>query len=323
MLLDLLAAAWWPALLAATVAIGVTVAIERLGGKLGGLIGTLPTTIVPASLGLWTGDPAALADAMGAVPLGMFLNALFLWSWRVAPLRLPAAWSLGARLAAMSALSLGAWAIGATALTLIVGAWRGAGLASWIAGAVGLAAIVTVGLIATATPRPAPKGRHRVGPTTLLARGLLAGVAIGVAVVVSRTGNDVAAGVASVFPAIFLTTMVSLWLSQGEAVPAGAVGPMMLGSASVGTYALLASALYPPLGALPGTATAWGLAVVTTTVPAWLWLRRKDARAAALAARARTPVGPPGSREPRPDGSAAAGQADSSPPSTTNDVPLQ
>lgn len=287
--LDLIAAAWWPALLAATVAIGVTVAIERLGGKLGGLIGTLPTTIVPASLGLWTGDPVALADAMGAVPLGMFLNALFLWAWRVAPPRLPAPWSLGARLAAMAALSLGAWSLGATALTLGLGAWRGAGMASWIAGAVGLAAIVAVGLIATATPRPAPKGRHRVGPATLLARGLLAGVAIGVAVVVSRTGNDVAAGVASVFPAIFLTTMVSLWLSQGEAVPAGAVGPMMLGSASVGSYALLAAALYPLLGALPGTAVAWGLAVATTTVPAWLWLRRQDSRAAALAARAASP----------------------------------
>ena len=39
---------------------------------------------------------------------------------------------------------------------------------------------------------------------------------------------------------IFLTTMVSLWLSQGEAVPSGAVGPMMLGASSVAVYALLA-----------------------------------------------------------------------------------
>jgi hypothetical protein len=295
MVLDLLAAAWWPALLAATVAIGVTVAIERLGGKLGGLVGTLPTTIVPASLGLWTGDAAALGDAMGAVPLGMFLNAMFLWLWRAAPSRLPAAWSLGARLIAMTAISLSAWTLGATALTLGLGAWRSAGGSSVAAGALGLVAIAVAGLLATATPRPAPKGRRGVGPATLVARGVLAGAAIGVAVVVARTGDGVAAGVASVFPAIFLTAMVSLWLSQGEAVPAGAVGPMMLGSASVGSYALLAAVTFPAAGALGGMAVAWVVAVLTTTLPAWLWLRRQDARAAAR----------------------AAAQAESRPPSTT------
>ena len=35
---------------AALVAVGVTVAIEKWGGVIGGLLGTLPTTIVPASI---------------------------------------------------------------------------------------------------------------------------------------------------------------------------------------------------------------------------------------------------------------------------------
>ena len=43
---------------------------------------------------------------------------------------------------------------------------------------------------------------------------------------------------ASVFPAIFLTTMVSIWLSQGEAVQSGA-NLMMLGSSSVALYLCL------------------------------------------------------------------------------------
>ena len=38
---------------AALVAIGATVAIERLGGRLGGVLGSIPTTIVPASLGFF------------------------------------------------------------------------------------------------------------------------------------------------------------------------------------------------------------------------------------------------------------------------------
>ena len=41
-----------PALLAGLVAIGATVAIERFGGRIGGLLATVPTTIVPASIGM-------------------------------------------------------------------------------------------------------------------------------------------------------------------------------------------------------------------------------------------------------------------------------
>ena len=36
------------AMFAGVVAIGATVAIERLGGKLGGLIAAVPSTIIPA-----------------------------------------------------------------------------------------------------------------------------------------------------------------------------------------------------------------------------------------------------------------------------------
>ena len=40
---------------------------------------------------------------------------------------------------------------------------------------------------------------------------------------------------------IMRIAMIALWLAQGEAVQAGAVGPMMLGSSAVAGYALLAS----------------------------------------------------------------------------------
>ena len=46
---------------AALVAIGATVAIERLGGRLGGILGSIPTTIVPASLGFFLQDKERLS----------------------------------------------------------------------------------------------------------------------------------------------------------------------------------------------------------------------------------------------------------------------
>ena len=76
------------------VAILVTLAIERFGGRLGGILGTIPTTIVPASWGLWFGGQMgtdgqkAFEMALFAAPAGMALNALFLGLWRILPQRL-------------------------------------------------------------------------------------------------------------------------------------------------------------------------------------------------------------------------------------------
>ena len=111
---------------------------------------------------------------------------------------------------------------------------------------------------------------------TLLCRGLLAAGAIGAAVFLAAVGGPLAAGVAAVFPAIFLTTMVSLWVSQGEAVQAGAVGPMMLGSTSVAVFCVLAAWTIPTLGVGWGTVSAWLGATLGATLPAWLWLHRPE-----------------------------------------------
>ncbi|MFK7927945.1 MAG: hypothetical protein AB8H79_07135 [Myxococcota bacterium] len=260
--------------MAGTVAIAVTLAIERFGGRIGGLIGTLPTTIVPAALGLWGDDPVVFGETMGAVPAGMLLNAGFLWLWRVVPPRLPQKAGLGARLAMMTLASLTSWTAAAIGLVLALGWTRHMGIATLWLGLGTLIVLAIAGLAATRTARPAPAGKRRVRWPTLLMRGALAGGAIAAAIVLKDVGGPVASGVASVFPAIFLTAMVGLWISQGEAVPSGAVGPMMLGSTAVGGFALLAAFTFPAFGRWGGTAIAWPIAVLLTTLPAYAWLRR-------------------------------------------------
>ena len=251
-----------PALLAGTVAIGATMAIERWGGVVGGLLSTLPTTIVPASLGIWGGsaEPRAFAEAMAAVAPGMLLNVVFLYLWRWLPPRLPQG-SVPVRLGLMLTAAMSVWLAGAVAIVLS-GQWmRASGINPVILGVITVVAMVAFGLFATWTPRPAPPGNRKVARPVLLARGLLAATAIGVSVWLAAVGGPLAAGVASVFPAIFLTTMVALWLSQGVTVQGGAVGPMMLGSSSVAAYALLAAATMPALGPWLGAALAWLAAV--------------------------------------------------------------
>ena len=66
--------------------------------------------------------------------------------------------------------------------------------------------------------------------------------------------------------------MVSLWLSQGSAVPSGAVGPMMLGSSSVAVYALCAPATFYAMGPWVGAITAWVIAITCASLPSYLWV---------------------------------------------------
>ena len=50
----LLASILLSALFAGIVATLVTIAIEKLGGRTGGVLATIPTTIVPAALGMYS-----------------------------------------------------------------------------------------------------------------------------------------------------------------------------------------------------------------------------------------------------------------------------
>jgi hypothetical protein len=258
---------------AGLVAILATVAIEKLGGRRGGVVGTLPTTIVPAAVGFWwgTSSPTDFRHALYVVPAGMLVNALFLWSWRAVPPRLPA-WPLGARLFVMLGASLGAWAVMALLLLQATEAYRRAGLPMPIWGWGFFLAAVVLATVARLRNGPAPPGSRGVGPVVLVGRGVLAAAAIGLAVALATVAGPVIAGIISIFPAIFLTTMVGLWISQGEAVPVGAVGPMMLGSTSVSAFALLAATLMPLVGPGPGAVLAWLGSVLLVTLPAWLFL---------------------------------------------------
>ena len=260
-------------LFAALVAIGATVAIERWGGIVGGFVGTLPSTIVPASVGIYLSaeSTADFRDALWVTPAAMLLNALLLWLWRVVPPRLPD-WGLHRRLAVMVALALTAWCVGAAATVLWLDATSVGALPVGIGATT---AMLVVGVVACLPGVPAPRGTRRVGPVVLLLRGLLAASAIGASVVLAAMGGPLIAGMAACFPAIFTTTMVSLWLSQGHAVPAGAVGPMMLGGTSVAAYSLLASVWIPMWGLAAGATLAWVVAAGGLTLPATLWLRSR------------------------------------------------
>jgi len=271
-----------PALFAGIVAVLSTVAVERLGGTVGGVVSSIPTTIVPAAIGIWASgdDIDGFRRAMAFVPVGILLNAGYLLLWRVVPA------AVGRRsrshlLAWTVTLSLGAWMAAAAAIMTVHDFVQPSVSQSLVAGGIALTAGIALGIAANRRPHPAPKGAHRVGPGVLLARGVAAALVIGFALILRRSGLPVASGIASVFPVIFTTIMVATWLAQGAHVPTGAVGPLMLGTLSVSAYALLAAALFPLMPVALAATVCWLGAVLVASVPAYAYLRRRRRVAAA------------------------------------------
>ena len=261
------------ALLAGVVATAVTVAIEKWGGLVGGLLGTVPSTIVPAGIGMYlAGGEDALVVSMAVVPLGMLLNALFLGAWLVLPRWFSNAshplllTSIGA-LAVWFVLGMGVWFLLQNTVVGIL-------LTEQELAGVGRALLSFIAVWFNRRPQPTPKGSNAVSKTVLFARGSMAAAAIGVSVWMAGLGFPLLAGLASVFPAIFLTSMVALWLAQGPTVPQGAAGPMMLGGASVAVYANIAMWALPAYGVVVGSVVAWVGSVLGWSIPAFLVLRR-------------------------------------------------
>ena len=261
-------------LFAGVVAILATVAIERLGGRMGGLLASVPTTIIPASIGILEQSKSEtdFVWAMAIVPFGMLVNAFFLFLWRWVPPRLPAA-ELGHRLGMMVCVALTGWALAAGLGLGLSSLWKQWAWPPMILGIFVTLSMVVIGVWACLARVPAPPGTRKVSLVMLASRGVLAGCCIVTSIWLSGKGLPLISGIASVFPAIFLTTMIALWLSQGEAVQAGAVGPLMLGSTSVAVYALLATMTLPSWGLVVGSFGAWLGSVALVSVPAHAWLQ--------------------------------------------------
>ena len=262
-------------LMAGIVAILATVFIERRGGAIGGII-TLPTTIVPASIGIWigvNGDIVSFTAAMSMVPIGMLLNVLFLSSWRILPGYLENKFPEKYLVIAVAISSVIFWLVTAVLSTNMVEE-----ISNFIDPIfIGFIAMIfgfTLGYFAVPKGGKAPSGSNSVSLFSIMMRGIAAGGAIGLSVWIAGLGLPFISGVVSVFPAIFLTTMVSLWLAQGRAVPVGATGPMMLGSSSVSIYALICILLFPIFGVWVGSIVCWILSVIFYSVPIGVWTWR-------------------------------------------------
>ena len=240
-----------PFIASAFTVIIITIIAERYGTKKGGILGTLPSTIMIAYLFIAYNEGVRIAtQSVAVVPAEMGVNVIFLLLFTIFAYR---------SLALALTVSLSIW----TMLSLLLLFFNLENLL--VSFLIFIVAFLVAMLVLEWKKKTPSIGRVRTcyTPLRILLRGLFAGIVIGIAVILSNVGA-VLSGILSAFPVIFLTTMIIYMKEQGPGFAAGMAKSMIFGSPSVVSYTLAIYFFYPAYGILFGTVSAFILAFMVT-----------------------------------------------------------
>jgi len=217
-----------------------TVVAERYGSRIGGLVGNLPSTIVVSFIFITlTQDLAYTTRVAQAVPVGMTIDTGFMLLF-----------VLGARinLAVAIAASLAGWFAMALAANRL-------GLPAWpVGGLLCLGACTLVFLVMEKGLKLRTRTARQVTYTLpqMLARIAFAGTVVAVSVIVARFSGPYWTGLFSTFPAVMLSTLVILYLTQGRAFASATAKILTISAPNILVFAFVASTVFPRVGLAAG-----------------------------------------------------------------------
>lgn len=240
-----------PFFLSAIVVVLVMFIAEKFGSKVGGILGTLPSTIVVAFvfIGLSEGTQFA-SEAASVVPAELGINVIFLFVFALLVHR-------------STALAFG--------LTFLIWTILSSLLVIFHINSIGISILIylvcVIGAFFYLEKKQKIHSRPKVAihytAKKIMLRGILAGIVIAIAVVLSNVGTIIS-GIFSVFPAILSSTMLISVREHGPDFAAGIAKSMMLGLSSVATYATLINLLYPIYGIFYSSLIAYGVSFCVT-----------------------------------------------------------
>lgn len=242
------------AVAAGTTATTATVLIERLGGSIGGVLASSPSTIVifAVATAVSADSETDLITTLYFSAVGLFGDAVFLWLWRELP---AASWfarhvharSRLSQAMLMATVTISFWMMYAVVLIFASQSLLDVGAPNRVIGCFFWFANVVFGLY-TVLYRyvPPPRLEKQTSRLAYLGRFCLGACSIGISIGISSI-SPVAGGVGSMFPNTFLASMFTLWIMHGAELPHSAIGPLMLGSVSSPFYAAMFGELLPLL----------------------------------------------------------------------------
>lgn len=249
--------------LAATagIVVAVTLLVDRLGPRIGGVVAGLPIVVGPGLAFIALDEtPSYLGEAAGFVLVSLTATAAFLLAYgRAARQAGPAAALL---------LAIGAWA--GTAI-LLAGIGMGPVVA---AGLFALASLLAARLLRRAGPGPAaPPGK--AGRFALFLRAGLAGALVGAVSLASRALGPELAGILLAYPIGMTVIAVTIHQRQGSRIVIATLAATALGSLSIGAFALAVALLAPVAGGAVALAAALGAALLVSLLLLALGARRR------------------------------------------------
>jgi len=242
-----------PFIFSALVVIIIMFIAERYGTKTGGILGTLPSTIVIAFIFIALNQNVDFAAQSAAVvPAELGINVVFLLLFAL----------LVSRSTYIAfAVSLTVWVILSWLLFIFNVANAFISLSGYVV-ALALAVIVL-----ERVKKIPSSGNVKVhyNPAKIAIRGLLAGAVISIAVLLSNV-DPTLSGIFSVFPAILSSTMLISVKEHGPKFAAGMAKSMTVGISSVVVYAMMIHFLYPVYDIIIGTIVAYTVSIVVTLI---------------------------------------------------------
>lgn len=231
---------------------GATVLAEKFGSKIGGVITSLPSTIVLALFFIgWTQSVYIASEATTIVPATMGLSAIFTALYILLS-RNKLYISIGLPLLFWFIIAFLFVKLNTNNFFFSFIVYLFLYFLSWIIGE----KIVKI----------ESQGKRSVKLTArqLLFRCLLGGSVIAFSVLMTRLGGPTLGGVFATFPAIMISTMIITYLSHGRDFSIAMMKVVMIsGGVNVVVYAFSVRIFYPLLGLIDGTIISFLISLVS------------------------------------------------------------
>ena len=240
-----------------------TVAAERLGSRIGGLIGGIPSAVAISLFFIgYMQTPQLASEATSTIPLTMGLNGLFL----VIYVGL-ARW--GALIAMAGALFF--WVALAFLVILLNFSNFLFSLLFFILSLVGSYLILEKRYHLPSTE----KILMRYTPLQILSRAFFSGSIISGAVYLSRVGGPVWGGIMAPFPTIYISTLIIMAKSKGVEFSRRITKPLLVSAmVNVVVYSTAVRYFYLLFGLALGTVLALGISAASTYGIYWFLKKR-------------------------------------------------
>ncbi len=221
-----------PFILSAIIVVVIMFIAEKYGTKIGGILGTLPSTIVIALIFLAINqDINFSSEAAAVIPAELGINILFLVIFAILIYR-------SILIAFLTSLSI--WTI-LSFLILYLNLNN-----IYISITIFIISLISA-LIILENKKKIKSIKNvdfHFNKKKIVIRGIMAGIVISIAILLSNIGAIIS-GIFSVFPAIIISTMLISYREYGPNFAAGMAKSMIIGISSVAVYATSVHFFYP------------------------------------------------------------------------------